>query len=292
MKTHPNDIYPNINQSWGIVGIVILSMIIFSPLQFFLQGVIGKELSFLIYYLFSMGGAFLFIHFRRKKRSGITSYNFTDNSYKVIGLVVIATITIPVGITFPIGNLLPMPEFNQKLFLEFGERKGLFSFIAIVIAAPILEELIFRGIVLDGLLRKYSPVKSIIISSLLFGLVHLNPWQFMSAFILGLFSGWVYYKTGKLTLSVIVHLVNNFVAFVGMFFSDSTSYDKSLTELYGGLTTMVLVILAAVTIFIVSVYFMSKTLNNSNKICWQEINKELADKTDHTTDENINKIEN
>lgn len=281
MKTHPNEIYPNISQSWGIVGIVILSMIIFSPLQFFLQGVLGNELSFLIYYLFSMGGAFLFIHFRRKKISRIASYNFTDSSHKIIVLIIIATVAIPVGITFPLVNLLPMPEFVQKIFLEFGERKGMFSFIAIVVAAPIFEELIFRGIILDGLLRKYSPVKSIIISSLMFGLVHLNPWQFISAFILGLFSGWVYYKTGKLTLSVIVHLVNNLIAFVGMYFSDSDSYDKPLSELYGSLTTMVLITLAAVTIFSVSVYLMRKTFNNSNKICWQQINNELVDKTDH-----------
>ena len=280
MKTHPNEIYPNISQSWGIVGIVILSMIIFSPLQFFLQGVLGNELSFLIYYLFSMGGAFLFIHFRRKKISRITSYNFTDSSSKIIGLVIIATVAIPVGITLPLVNLLPMPEFVQKIFFEFGERKGLFTFIAIVVAAPIFEELIFRGIILDGLLRKYSPVKSIIISSLMFGLVHLNPWQFISAFILGLFSGWVYYKTGKLALSVVVHLVNNLIAFVGMYFSDSASYDKSVFELYG-LTTMVLITLAAVTIFSVSVYLMRKTFNNSNKICWQQINNELVDKTDH-----------
>jgi hypothetical protein len=292
MKIPQNEIYPNINQSWGIVGIVILTMIIFSPIQIFLQGVLGNELSFLIYYLFSMGGAFLFIHFRRKKISRIASYNFTDSSYKVIGLVIVATVAIPFGVTLPIVNLLPMPEFIQKLFLEFGERKGLFSFIAIVIAAPIFEELIFRGIILDGLLRKYSPLKSIIISSLLFGLVHLNPWQFVGAFILGLFSSWVYYKTGKLTLSVIVHLVNNLIAFVGMLFSDSASYDKSLSEFYGGLTAMVLIILAAVTIFTVSVYLMRKTLNNSNKICWQQINKELSDKTDQTPDENINKIVN
>lgn len=45
-----------------------------------------------------------------------------------------------------------------------------------VIAAPVLEELIFRGMMLEGLLKKYSPVTSIIISSILFGVAHLNPW--------------------------------------------------------------------------------------------------------------------
>ena len=54
--------YPNIQQSWGIVGIAIFSMVLFSPITFLLKSVAGEELSILVYYLVAMGAAFWFAH--------------------------------------------------------------------------------------------------------------------------------------------------------------------------------------------------------------------------------------
>src|SRR3546814_14754915 len=102
---------------------------------------------------------------------------------KIMGLVSITIIGIQTGITSPIVYSIPMPEFMQKLFLEFANQNGIFSFMTIVIAAPIIEELFFRGIILEGLLQRYSPVKSIILSSILFGIVNLNPWTFIIALL-------------------------------------------------------------------------------------------------------------
>ena len=65
---------------------------------------------------------------------------------------------------------------------------------------------------LKGLLSKYSPVKSIVVASILFGIAHLNPWQFVSAFITGLFIGWIFYKTKNLIACIIVHMANNFLS--------------------------------------------------------------------------------
>ena len=74
------------------------------------------------------------------------------------------------GVITPIDSLIPMPEILKKALLDLAGQNGIFSFLLIVIAAPILEELLFRGIILDGLLKNYSPLKSILISSFLFGL--------------------------------------------------------------------------------------------------------------------------
>ena len=89
---------------------------------------------------------------KRKKRTGIKKYDFSLSSIKIIVLVSISIIAIQTGIISPIVNSLPTPELMQKIFLEFANQNRVFSFIAIVIAAPILEELIFRGIILNGLL--------------------------------------------------------------------------------------------------------------------------------------------
>ena len=251
--------YPSIGQSWGIVGIAILSMLLFFPVNLILDKVTGKEFSFLVYYLLAMGVPFGIAHLIRNKRTGNKTYNFSLSSFKIMALVSISIIAIQTGIMSPIVNFLPMPEFMQKVFLEFANQNGVFSFIAIVIAAPIIEELIFRGIILDGLLQRYSPIKSIILSSILFGIVHLNPWQFVSALIIGLFSGWVYYRTRKLSLSILIHLVNNLVAFLGMYFMDAeTMMNESLTELYGGFTNLILIIIGAILVSILGIFLLRK----------------------------------
>ena len=174
--------YPDIKQSWGIVGICILSMILFSPVSILLDTFAGKEISFLIYYLVSMGATFWIVHLKRRKWTGVDGYDFAFSSPRISILVSLAVISIQLGIVSPVVSLIPMPEFVKDIVLEFASRHGVFSFIAIVIAAPVLEELIFRGIILNGLLKRYSPLKSVLISSILFGVVHLNPWQFVAAF--------------------------------------------------------------------------------------------------------------
>jgi membrane protease YdiL (CAAX protease family) len=151
----------------------------------------------------------------------------------------------------------------RQIFIEFGNQKGIFSAITIIIAAPILEELVFRGIILDGLLKKYSPIKSILVSSILFGVVHFNPWQFIAAFIIGCFSGWVYYKTRKLTPSIIIHFANNLVAFIAIYSTDMESYlNKSMIEIYGGLFTMIVTILGAMLVAIACIYFLHLEFKN------------------------------
>ncbi len=256
--------YPSAGQSWGILGIAIVSMLLFIPLNSALNKVFGKEISFFVYYLVSMGVPFILAHFLRKKETGVTEYNFGTASAKVMAFLVITIIAIQTGIVVPIVSLVPMPEFMQEIFLEFAQKDGLFFLITIVIAAPVIEELIFRGIILDGLLKRYSPVKSIILSSVLFGLVHLNPWQFIGALIVGSFSGWVYYKTRKLTLSILIHAANNLFAFVPVYFlSSEAMMSESLTELYGGALNVLLITVGAILISLLGFYLLRKEFNNS-----------------------------
>lgn len=262
--------YPNIRQSWGIVGIVILSMIVFSPALFFLNKIMGDELSFLVYYMITMGISIWIADAIRRKKTGVSVYNFEFSSLKIIVLVSIAVISLQVGIISPIVSLIPVPEFIIELLIELANQTGLFSFIAIVIAAPIFEELIFRGIILDGLLKKYSAVKSILLSSLLFGIIHLNPWQFIGAFLGGVFSGWVYYRTKKLTLPILIHLANNLFAFIAMYFTDAeTMMNQSLIEQYGGILNSILITAGGIIISITCIYFLRDEFNKTEFKKWQ-----------------------
>jgi membrane protease YdiL (CAAX protease family) len=251
--------YPNVAQSFGITGIVILGMLLLSPVNLVLNKLIGKEASMLIYYLLAIGIPLWIVYSIRKSKTNCHSFNLTIENKRIIPLVIIGTIALLFGIITPIGNLIPMPESIKKAFMDFGSQTGIFAFFLMVIAAPILEELIFRGIILDGLLKNYSPTKSILISSLLFGLVHLNTWQFVTGLIIGIFSGWVYYRTRSLSFSIIIHASANLSGFLMRFFIDiDSSMDGTLLYMYGGLTNLILAIVGSVLIVTVCIYFLRK----------------------------------
>ena len=88
------------------------------------------------------------------------------------------------------------------------------SFLVVAIFAPIFEEWMCRGMVLRGLLTKMKPVWAIIVSALFFAVIHANPWQALNAFLIGIVMGYVYFKTGSLILTMIIHFVNNGTAVI------------------------------------------------------------------------------
>jgi membrane protease YdiL (CAAX protease family) len=116
---------------------------------------------------------------------------------------------------------LPMPSFLEDTFDSIMvEQLFIFSIILIVIIPTITEEMLFRGIIISGFKENYSEKKTIIVSALLFGLIHLNPWQFVSAFIIGLFSAWLCLRTKSILLCLYIHFFNNLLGLMAMKFSD------------------------------------------------------------------------
>jgi len=96
---------------------------------------------------------------------------------------------------------------------------------------------------------------------MLFGVLHLNPWQFIAALVIGIFSGWVYYETKKLTLCILIHFVNNFVAFGSTYLTDAETYsNESLTELYGGVLNLVVITLGAGVIAAICLYLLMQEI--------------------------------
>ena len=231
----------------GAIGIFFITICTMFASGFMLvfNEIIGKELAMLICYVASMGGTFIFVHYM----FGSDGYKLKSENIKVLLLLVCTTIAIQTGVSGPIINLIPMSESIKNLFMELLGDTDIYSFLMMVIAAPILEELIFRGIVLNGLLKRYSPKKAIIVSAIIFGLVHLNPWQFVSASMIGFLMGWVYYKTHNILLTIVIHMANNLVGFLLFLVVDpSEMMDTSVFELYGGILNYIFIIIGAIAI--------------------------------------------
>lgn len=124
-------------------------------------------------------------------------------------MVAVGTIACAI-VCEPITLLLPeMPEFMKNLMETIAGGPLWASLLATAVFAPFFEEWLCRGIVLRGMLQKYSPTVAIVISAAFFAIIHLNPWQALPAFILGCLFGLVYYKTGSLKLTMLMHCANN-----------------------------------------------------------------------------------
>lgn len=127
----------------------------------------------------------------------------------ILGLFVVS-LELGKGVLY----VIPMPEVLQNAFRELvgKESSYLLAFYATVIQAPIIEEALFRGIIVGGLLACRSKYQAAIWSAILFGIYHMNPWQFPVAFILGLVFAWWIIQTGSLLPCLLGHALNNFLA--------------------------------------------------------------------------------
>ncbi|NJN48863.1 MAG: CPBP family intramembrane metalloprotease [Alkalinema sp. RL_2_19] len=83
------------------------------------------------------------------------------------------------------------------------------TFVTLIIAAPLTEEVIFRGILLQRWATKWNMPIALILTSALFGILHLN---FIGAGVLGLVAGVLYYQTKSLWTPVALHAINNTIA--------------------------------------------------------------------------------
>lgn len=124
-------------------------------------------------------------------------------------MAIVSTIACAL-VTEPVIKLLPdMPDVLKTMMEMLVGGPLWVALLSTAIFAPFFEEWLCRGMILRGMLKKYSPTTAILISAAFFALIHLNPWQAIPAFILGCLFGLVYYKTGSLKLTMLMHCANN-----------------------------------------------------------------------------------
>lgn len=112
------------------------------------------------------------------------------------------------------------------------------TFIFVGILSPIIEEMMFRRIMLNKL-RRYGDKVAIVTTALLFGLFHANFSQFFYATVLGLIFAYVTLKTGTIKYSIILHI---FVNMMGSFIIPLIIGDGSNLVAYGCVLFLVLLI--------------------------------------------------
>lgn len=121
----------------------------------------------------------------------------------VPGLVIVAG-----AVNSLVTRLVPMSYDEQELFAEMMANDALAILFGCIVA-PFLEEMLFRGVILRSFLRQYSRTASILGSAALFSLAHLNVYQLVTAFSVGVVAGWLYERTRSLWPCILLHAAYN-----------------------------------------------------------------------------------
>ena len=224
--------YPTLRESWGIVGWYLLASLVVGGGSYALLSYatsLSRVQEVIIAASFTNVGLLAFLRWKAGARwqpwplwGQARAWHFA-----VLPVVVVAAQQVLSLLEF-----LHLPNSQDKNFTELSRNLGVALLVGAV-AVPLLEELLFRGVILGGLLRSQRPWVAIGQSALLFGLIHFNPAQSVSAALLGLLLGWLYYRTRSLGLCIALHALNNGIGFAAMHWAPASwQHAETFRELY------------------------------------------------------------
>lgn len=211
--------FPNVGDLLAMLGIFLVAQVIGTfvallagsiPISHFgslSQAEMGRMLaiSALVAYVLTFFGI---IGYRRARGSYGRIAGFSLKGLNPILLLWGFVFMLAVGVVLdPLLGLLPAPTMHN-----YGT--GLWTIVSLVLFAPVFEELICRGVVLESLRARYGVVAAWLVSSLFFGVVHLQPQLVVNAFFIGLILAYIYIRTDSLWPAMILHAVNNGVAYI------------------------------------------------------------------------------
>ena len=241
---------PGISGMIALFGWFILGSVIGSILAALLVPIGMSDYAFMISYVVSFIPAMMFVASRGVRNAGFdTGYVLDNNNFAPVKgwvlavMVILGTLSMSYIADFFTTLLPPMPDFLKEMMEKLIQDSPIWvSFITVSLMAPFFEEWLCRGVVLRGLLHfKHTvrvstpteeealagvkpgdvvtrhglkPVWAIVISALFFAVLHMNPWQGIAAFLLGCLFGYVYWKTGSLKLTMLMHFTNNTFALI------------------------------------------------------------------------------
>jgi membrane protease YdiL (CAAX protease family) len=167
--------------------------------------------------------AVLYLAFAARRGRGSLRADFglrvsaRDGAWFLVGFGVAALSGVLIAPIIDAGHL---SSSSQEVVRTFQRAHGLdttFFVLAVLVVAPVGEELLFRGVLLRALLRRTSPPTAIFVAALAFALVHvaLDPgagFAVPALLLLGLLSGYEAWRTGDLSRSILLHAGFNLVA--------------------------------------------------------------------------------
>lgn len=146
---------------------------------------------------------------------GLKPFNLGGWKYPILAILTTILIFIFRLLLGVILALLFPPEVDDSA-INVITAGGNFWFGLLIssLGIPIVEELFYRGLIYKGLRQRYNIWLAILVSSLFFGIAHLDLIQGILAFVMGLFLALLYEKSNSLYIPILMHILNNLISFL------------------------------------------------------------------------------
>ena len=275
-----NYYYPSLGKSWMLVLALLAGAVVFGVILEAMKLILPSTLwsSQTLAYLLTMFTPLLIIFvasgsaYRKSPVTGAlpVSINAPDfgrfNPFAFFAVISVTTLSFVVVIE-PLTALIPMSDTFRNVFEAAFINSSLPDMvISACILAPLCEEFLCRGIILRGILvTSASPRKAILWSAFIFAFIHLNPWQAVPAFLLGILFGWIYWRTGSLWTTIFLHCLNNSVSTAISRLVDGASVDTLLMDMIPA-REYAAVYCASVILFAAGVFLLHKKMSHISKI--------------------------
>lgn len=257
--------FPSWMDLFALVGVFVLSVLVGSiVIAVGSLGAEGAEVAVspkqtLLLYLIQMVPPILFVVLRRRKFAkgnaihlGFRQVNVPIMLWGIVLLLASSVVIEPLLALFP-------PEGYDAVTDVLG--RGVWSILSVVVCAPILEEILFRGLVFESCRERFGGGAAVLISALLFGLIHGVPVQVINAFVVGIILGYIYLRIRSLINVILLHAINNALAYLTMGLGADT-----LKELISAGWLYWTIYVVASVIFVLSMVKVLVTLRDNREL--------------------------
>lgn len=204
----PVQAYPTLRESWSFVGWYLLAALVVGGGWYVLLRYTTSLPKIQLSITSSIAADVGLLAFLRWKAGARWPRWQLLGQARIWHFALLPAVVVAAQVVLSLLDFLHLPDILTKDFGNLNQYFGV-ALLTRVMAMPVLEELLFRGVILNGLLGSRRPWVAIGQSALLFGLIHFNPAQSLSAGLAGVLLGWLYYRTRSLGLCIGLHALNN-----------------------------------------------------------------------------------
>ncbi len=198
---------------------------------------------------------------------------FRQNKTKAVnfGLVLLGALPLAIAassLAQLVNMIYPIPaEYLEKLagIISMQDRSLLYTVFIIGVLPGVCEEMMFRGFI-TRFFENGKPWTPILITAALFAIYHLDPFRLLSTFLLGIYMGYLLYKTGSIYVPILAHALNNSIA-VLFTRADELTFLKPLISDEGEIKTFLIPIAFLIVAGVIYMFIkMNPPLKESMKI--------------------------
>lgn len=170
----------------------------------------------------SMWTAYIVVLFKISEKYGVADFardyriRFSMKDLWGIPLGIASQFVLVTLVTYPLTKLFPdqfsVEEVEERARDLADSATGAWMivlFAVVVIGAPVIEEIVYRGFLQQGLARNIAPKVALVVSAAIFAAIHLRPVEFPGLFAFALVLGVAYQRTQRLGLPILTHMAFN-----------------------------------------------------------------------------------